>query len=507
MYPLLDRYRDKIHGALSCYDRVLLQGTLPGLCYAVGMTRFLYEKGVRIFDYAEFAAPFRDQIRENAQRLAEEAGVEIVFIRKSSTRKEALVEDILKNRGTHPGLVCVLSAMESCGSYQPWHDKKTGRTFLKPDSGKCLHYYFYFIQADLGLCHVRVPTWCPFRLQFYLNGHNLLASKLKREGIAYRMLDNAFLEIGDFERAQALSDDLNVARLHVLLDEFAARFCPVTEPLGIRYHWSIMQAEYATDILFKDRESLGAIYGNLIRTAIHTVKPEKVATFLGRKLDPRYLDELGGNFSTRIEGTCVKHHMGPAAIKIYDKHGIVLRVELTVNNVSFFKHHRMVEQRDGQEVFKLAPLKKGIYSLPVLDGLCWDANRRYLEFLAEIDDPSAGRDDLDRISSPQKYEGRSYRGINFFTAQDQDLLQAVSRGQHLISGFRGKDVRKHFPESSPGWVSRSLKRLRVHGLIRRIGKTYKYYLTRFGKRIIATGQQLKELFLVPILAFGTASHP
>lgn len=317
------------------------------------------------------------------------------------------------------------------------------------------------------------------------------------------MLDNAFLEISGFERAQALPDGLNAARLHVLLDEFAARFCPVTEQPGIRYHWPIMQAGYSTGILFKDRDSLGAIYGNLIRTAIHTVRPGKAATFLGRKLDPRYLDELGGTFSTRIEGTCVKHHMGPAPIKIYDKYGIVLRVELTVGNVSFFKHHQTVEQRNGQEIFKLAPLKKGIYSLPLLDGLCRDANRRYLEFLAEIDGPSAGRNGLDRISSPRKYEGRSYRGINFFTARDQELLHAISRGQYLISGFRGKDIRKHFLKNSPGWVSRSLKRFRVHGLIRRVGKTCKYYLIRFGKRFIATGQQLKDFFLVPGLAFGT----
>jgi hypothetical protein len=62
--------------------------------------------------------------------------------------------------------------MEPCGSYKSWHDKKTHQTHLKPDDGKCLHYYVYFIDADLGLCYVRVPTWCPFRLQVYCNGHS-----------------------------------------------------------------------------------------------------------------------------------------------------------------------------------------------------------------------------------------------------------------------------------------------------------------------------------------------
>jgi hypothetical protein len=314
------------------------------------------------------------------------------------------------------------------------------------------------------------------------------------------MLENAFLNISDLGRAQELSDDFDVARFHIVLDELAARFCPVTKTLDRRCHWSIMQAEYATDILFKNRESLAAIYENLTRTAIHTVKPEKVATFLGRKLSPLYLQELGNDFSTRTEGTCVKHHMGPASIKMYDKFGMVLRIETTVNNVSFFKHYRMVEQHDGKEVFKLACMKKSISSLPDLDNLCHDANRRYLEFLSEIDDHSAGQSDLNRVSSPRSSGGRSYRGFNFFSEQDHELLLAVARGEHLISGLRSEDIHCRLPGKSPGWISRSLKRLRIHGIIRRIGKTSKYYLTVFGKRIIATGTHLKELFLVPHLA-------
>lgn len=58
---------------------------------------------------------------------------------------------------------------------KPWHDNASGRTYVRADLGKCLHYYFYFIDADLGLCFLRVPTWAPFRLQFYRNGHSCLA--------------------------------------------------------------------------------------------------------------------------------------------------------------------------------------------------------------------------------------------------------------------------------------------------------------------------------------------
>ena len=140
---LTERYREHLAGVLSCYDRILITGTLPGACFAGGMTHILYAKGIRIFDYAQFAAPLRDRVRERAAAIAREAGIAIEHIAKRHIRKEEVVAKILANkilakRGDHPGLVHVISAMETCDSYQPWHDKRTGKSFLKPDSGKCL---------------------------------------------------------------------------------------------------------------------------------------------------------------------------------------------------------------------------------------------------------------------------------------------------------------------------------------------------------------------------------
>jgi hypothetical protein len=89
-------------------------------------------------------------VRENAAKVAEAAGVAIEHISKSHIRKEDVVAKAIARRGEHPGLVLVISAMEACGAYEPWHDKKTHKTFLRPDAGKCLHYYFYFIDAELG---------------------------------------------------------------------------------------------------------------------------------------------------------------------------------------------------------------------------------------------------------------------------------------------------------------------------------------------------------------------
>src|SRR5487761_631712 len=207
---------------------MLIQGTLPGLCYAEGMTGYLYAQHIRIFDYVQWAQPLRETLRENAERRAADHGLEIEFIRRpKSFRKEDKIHQVLKQRGEHPGLVWIFSVMEPCSTYRPWHDKATGKPYLRPDDGKCLHYYFYFIDEELGLCHVRVPTWLPCRLQIYFNGHNWLAARLRKQKIDFTLMDNAFVHISDWTRAQQSADELDVKRLHRRLDAFALRFCPI----------------------------------------------------------------------------------------------------------------------------------------------------------------------------------------------------------------------------------------------------------------------------------------
>ena len=135
------RYRERLAGVLSCYDRIIVTGTLPGVCYAKGMTAFLSALQIRIFDYPRFAEPLRDRLRERAAELAAAAGITIEHIASSHIRKEEVVAKVLATRGDHPGLVHVISAMEACPTYKPWRSKETHRSFLRPATGKCLHYY------------------------------------------------------------------------------------------------------------------------------------------------------------------------------------------------------------------------------------------------------------------------------------------------------------------------------------------------------------------------------
>jgi hypothetical protein len=452
-----------------------------------------------------FAEPLRDQIRNNAEQLAKQSGLEVEYIeRKKAFRKEDRIQEILEQRGDHPGLVHIFSAIEPCTQYAYRFDPKSKNNYLYAKSGKCLHYYFYFIHELLGLCFLRVPTWVPFHLEFYCNAHNYLAARMCQEGIPFTQVDNTFTQIGDFARAQTLADEFSPEVIRKVLDDSAKLYCPAsqtfTDMYPESYHWSIRQVEYSTDIIFKSRDDLRRLYDPIIRTAIHAVKAQDVTTFLGRKLNPLYEGQVGTNFHTRIEGTRIKHSMGPASIKMYDKDGIVLRIETTTYDVSFFKHYREVVHRDGTKEMKITHMKKTIYSLPVLSEVMLAANKRYLHYLSDLTDPSAGIENVEELSRPAAHDGRTFRGFNLFDSTDLELFVALAHGEWNISGFYNATLRRVMPDISSAQLSRILRRLREHKLITKHGKTYKYYFTKFGRQVAFAALKLREFLVIPSLA-------
>jgi hypothetical protein len=178
----------------------------------------------------------------------------------------------------------------------------------------------------------------------------------------------------------------------------------------------------------------------------------------------------------------------------------VLRLETTTNDVSFFKHHRKVEHRSGPSSRELAPLKKSIYSLIDLREILLGCNRRYLEFLSALEDTSSGARDLARLTEPQREGERTVKGLNFFERTEQHLLRALQRPEFNIHGMRRADLKPFVPEMSPSRLSRQLHRLRSLGLLKRVTRSYRYYLTRLGRAAIAAASCLTEFQIIPVLA-------
>ncbi|MDR2071799.1 MAG: hypothetical protein LBP81_10340, partial [Treponema sp.] len=387
-----------------------------------------------------------------------------------------------------------------CETYKPWHNRESGEYYFNKGQTKCLCYYFYFIDKELGLCFMKVPTIAPYRLTFYFNGHCWLEHKLIKRGIGYRKEDNAYVYLQDYGKAQELSDRMPVEDLPQALDIIAKRYCPLPEEYDLKYDRTVHQAEYAMDIIFRDEGSLEPLYENIIKTAMHTVTPEDTANFPGKRFSVLFEGEAGSRYTKRIPGTRIKHQTGEVSVKVYDKFGKILRIEVTSNNVGAFKAMREVYCRDGRVERKVAPLPKSIYSLFPLMSVFKNAVNRYSGFISAFDDTCNGVKKLDKLTGDVKEKERTYKGFNVFDEEDERILLAVGDGKFNLKGISNKALREQMPEKSSGQISRTLKRLCLHGLIKKIGRTYLYYLTGFGKQVIVTCLKLKNMFLVPELS-------
>lgn len=193
--------------------------------------------------------------------------------------------------------------------------------------------------------------------------------------------------------------------------------------------------------------------------------------------------------------------MGANSIKMYDKGKKILRIETTINDVGQFIIYREVLTRSGKTVRRFTKMKKSIYSFYDLSKECQKSNSRYLDFLASLTDNSDGKNNLNKLSGKKIENNRSYKGFNFFDKLDSDILRVLSSGEFNIHGFRNKYLRMRLKyELSSSQVSRILKRLALFKLIKKIKGTFKYYLTKLGKKVISAGLVYKELYIIPLLA-------
>jgi hypothetical protein len=505
---LATRHVSELAGELRCFDRMILHGTLIDVAHPGALLVSMHQAGFRPRDLARFAQPITQQVREHIIGLARQQDVEIEMVTRKDFRQEDRVADILRKRGTHPGLVHIFAVKESAMVYDTRQARADGYAQIIVRRGACIHYYLYWMHPRLGLIHVRVPTWLPLRLQVYFNGHHWLARQLEVAGIAYQMADNAFSQCADWKAAQALADQLDPRQLHAELKELTQQCCPASAQFPNGYHWCLTQVEYAHDLVFEDPARMDVLFSELARQALLTIKAEDVARFLGKRLPYSHDTQVNSHLGRRYAGLRLKHSFGPASVKLYNRPGGILRLEMTTYDVSFFKHYRQVVHQDGTREQLLATMKKSIYSLPDLRQLMRAGVQRYSQWLASLAEHTAGHRDVRRLGRVERdLQGRSYRGFNPFWEEDERVLQVVLSGEHALVGLTARRLRQVLGTWSRGRISRLLKRLRLHGLLRKVGRTYTYHLTALARRVVTAVLHVKNNLMVPRLAAAPIPAP
>jgi len=504
MEQFISKHAEKIQGTLSCFDRILFRGYLPFFSGAA-FASFLDRRGVRRQDLKCFLLRQAARLKQHALRMAAREGRPYVYF-GGRVRKEDLARQIAERDHIAQGLVCVISTLEPCRTFSiRWKHA----SYIQPATRKCLFLYYYFMDPEYGLIHVRLQTWFPLQIQVYLNGHEWLARKLTRHGVRFTKHDNAFLSIEDFRRAQAFADRFVgldwVARLH----RYARSINPLLKDLlaPMCYYWVTAQAEYSTDIVFKSRHQLEELVPRLLEHSTLQFSARDILTFLGRKLHGAFAGEVVTDqrdplTQGRLPGRRVKHRMKQNWLKMYDKAGLIVRVETVINAPEEFRVRRRVT-RHGRRAVLWVPLRKSVVYLFRYREVCLQSNSRYLNALAQVDDPTPGLRALDAITTrKQPLSARPVKAFNPLARPDSQLFTALMNGEHIVRGFTNRDLRDKLatsvlrihddPKRGSAQISRLLHRLHVHGLVAKIPRSRRWRVTAFGHSVMGTAVKLRQ---------------
>lgn len=503
MRAFIHRFGKNILGTLQGFDRIRFRGTRRFLANVAGMLGYLWQRQVLLKDFPEFAGRITAEVRQAAEEVASSQGRPLEYLHNSAMDKEAWARAVAQRDGIEQGLIGVLKAVECCWSYEVGRNRDQKKLELRGKPSRCLHYYHYFMDAEVGLTYVRLQTWFPFTVHVGMNGREWLARQMDQTGLRYRRRDNCFAWIEDWARGQQLMDEQLRTDWPGLLNRLlqqANPALPIVDSHPSPYYWSMDEGEWASDLAFASSSSLAELAPRLFRHAWLNFASGDVMRFLGRlgitqsgRPAGHFKGDVVSDLKHRPEGMRIKHRLNRNWIKMYDKQGSVLRVETVINDPRDMRVYRIQEgDESGKKSWQA--LRKGVADVHRRAQISQAANERYLEALATVDDSRSLAELAEAVCEPVIWQGKRTRGLNPLAKEDARLLEAVNRGEFAINGFRNRDLRG-FLFSTPAsneaerrrqsaTITRKLRLLRAHGLIHKVPKTHRYQLSPRGCDII-----------------------
>jgi hypothetical protein len=496
----VEKFTVIIVAVLSCFDRVIFKGYLP-----FGDENHLnwYVDSVlrmRRIDFIPWVQQHSQSLVDHAKQLAQQQGRPYDYW-QGRFDKQKFIKTVIHYDALKEGLVAVICVQETCRTIKLIYGKKRPRLVFCRRPQRVL--YFYYLDAEFGLMHVRLQTWFPYTIQVYVNGHDWLARQMSKAGLGFVQRDNAFIQLGDPKASQKLADRFTKLPWVKQLRRWARQVNPLIKGRGWLsgkdYYWVTEQAEYATDILFASRNKLSELYPRLLDHAAVNFSARDILTFLGRKLHGNFQGEVLTDLKKkRSPGARIKHRMKDNWLKMYDKFGLILRVETVINQPREFRVRRKRE-RKGQQQMVWCPMNKGVANLPSYQQLARASNQRYLEALSVVADPAPSYQQVSQLVDSKICGTRRYAGFNPARRDDVSLFQAVMSGEHLLRGFRNADIREKLwgkskdrreRQRQANRITRQLKKLHVRRLLAKIPRTHRWRVTNRGQQLLGAILQL-----------------
>ena len=471
--------KDHVTLEVECLDRLYLNVYVPTLQRVPGVLRFFREHRGQPIASSALMAPISAAFVAAIKAFAEREGVPLVDFKRGERKDDIAKEHLARFSGTE-GVLFIGRAQEKASVFrtEKRHNRTTGRPYawIVPSTAIVNQFYVYAVDADFGPFFLKFSSYFPYTGRLCINGHEWAKRQLAKEGIAFEPLDNGIRSCADPARLQAICDDLTPARIEGLLRKWLARlpspFSEADRTAGYRYELSVLQAEVSLTQVF-DRPQTGRIFfEEVIRENLDLGRPDQV----GLIFDRRVIRTTPGPFRTRVITAGVVPHLyvdyKRSRIKQYHKEGRALRTETVINDARDFR------------------IGKRLVNLPALREVGAQANRRLLDVQRISHDPILGDTVFGRLTQPALVEGQRASALRFADQRVQTLLSALVIFRLVPAGFAARDLRTHLApllglnpdELRQGRLSYELRRLRLHGLIKRIPRSHRYRVTDLGFR-------------------------
>lgn len=501
MQKLIARFGKAVKGVLTGFDRIVFKGTILPVTHEEGAMSFLGWRGVLNRDYKKWVLAQTDALLKAVDRLArEQTGRPIIHLNSWQADKEKLARNQQEKTGIKSGLIGAWSCLESGWSYRANYCANKGYPQLRRYTTQCKHLYLYLDHEQYGWMNIRLQTWFPYHIQIALNGREWLRRSLEARNVDFLRQGNKFLHIEDYAIAQHyLSRQLDRQWPHLLNSFPAIAFPTMRHTLGphLSYYWTLWQSEWATDLIMDTPTGLTATMASLLRHAWITGNSANVLRYLDRPLTLAGKPYRASNneVQSRIldfhDGLRVRHWVDHNSVKVYNQQN-VLRVETTINQPYMFKVWRRAQRQPQNAGKQLRPLRKGVADIPLRALVSQEINNRLMDKISTFTNETPLSDLLASHVNSHIKDGRRVRSLDI-SGKDRDFLRAVSDPDFTVSGITNAALRQKLASTAWGAgrtdkqlsarISRHLRLLRDHGLIRKIPNRHRYHLTDKGRQL------------------------
>ena len=496
MLTIKEILTNKIALDIECVDRVYLNGYVKHLQLPGGLITFIREQMGFPIPSPIVLPPFTRAFRTRVEEYAKEQGIHIVDFAKGEDKDEKAHLQLAKFEKKH-GVVLIGKAQEKALGYKGQrkdHGTKVWFEYSR-QSVNVTYYYFYILDEEFGLFFIKVCTYFPFDIKVCFNGHEWAKQQLRKEGIQFEALNNGFLTCANPERLKIICRQLDVQKIQALFDRWVEQLpwpiSPQQRAAGYAHQLSIWQLEVSRTQVFQDPEQGWALFEALIRDNLDLGRPDRVSLIFERKVTKATPSE----FHTRVlrEGVqpIIRIHYKHSALKQYLKDGRALRTEMVFNNTLDFG------------------ILRGVQHFAELVQLGCHFNDRLLEQEQIDQDCFLSLQEMRKLGQSSLLEdGQRASALRFADPRTMAVLEVLAChayipkeiGNSSLRGAVAQRLEGVLDSYSSAQMTYDLRRLRLKGLIERIGNSHRYRLTVLGMKVVTFFTKLYHRLFAPGLA-------